>query len=97
MTDLDSISPVDGVEMFHDAMRDEHAESTRRSERHRLNAFLQFCDEEGIENLNDLSGRDLYRYRTWRREGEGDGREPVRLVTLKRPVGYAPAVPTLRW
>lgn len=83
MTDLDPISPVDGVAMFHDAMRDEHAESTRRSERHRLNAFLQFCDEERIENLNDLTGRDLYRYRTWRREGEGDGREPVRLVTLK--------------
>ena len=83
MTDLDPISPVDAVEMFHDAMRDEHAESTRKAERHRLNAFLQFCDEQEIENLNEFTGRDIYRYRTWRREGQGDGREAIKLVTLK--------------
>lgn len=81
--DLEPISPVDAVEMFHDAMEDEHADSTRRSERHRLLAFVQFCDEEGVENLNELSGRDLYRYRSWRREGKGDGRDPIKLVTLK--------------
>jgi len=80
---LEQISPSEAVAMYHDAMRDEHAESTRRSSKHRLRAFLQFCDEEGIENLNDLSGRDLYRYRIWRREGQGDGREPIKLVTLK--------------
>ncbi|SFR85863.1 Phage integrase, N-terminal SAM-like domain [Halomicrobium zhouii] len=83
MTDLDPISPVDAVEMFLDAMRDEHAESTRKGERHRLRAFTQFCDEEGIENLNELTGRDLYKYRIWRREGQGDGREAIKLVTLK--------------
>ena len=82
-TNLDPITPVDAVEMFHSAMEDEHAESTRRTERFRLLSFVQFCDEEGIENLNELSGRDLYQYRTWRRQGKGDGRDPIRLVTLK--------------
>ena len=81
--DLDPISPVDAVSMYHDAMRDEHADATQRGEKHRLNAFLQFCDEHEIENLNELDGRDLFRYRTWRREGQGDGREPIKLVTLK--------------
>jgi len=81
--DLEPMAPAEGVEMFLDAMRDEHADATRRSEKHRLGAFVQFCDEEGIENLNDLTGRDLYRYRMWRREGQGDGREAVKLVTLK--------------
>ncbi|MHB9287414.1 tyrosine-type recombinase/integrase [Halobacteriales archaeon Cl-PHB] len=83
MSDLEPISPADAVEMFHEAMRDEHAESTRRSEKHRLQAFLQFCDEHGIEDMNELTGRDLYLYRTWRREGNGDGREPIKKVTLK--------------
>lgn len=81
--DLDPIAPVDAVEMFHDAMQDEHAESTQRSAKHRLRAFLQFCDEHEIHNLNELTGRDLFRYRTWRREGHGDGREEIKLVTLK--------------
>lgn len=83
MNDLDPISPVDAVSMYLDAMRDEHAASTLKSEKHRLNAFVQFCDEHEIENLNDLSGREIYRYRTWRREGKGDDRDPIKLVTLK--------------
>jgi integrase len=84
MTDgFEPLDPAEAVEMYHDAKRDEHAESTRRSSRHRLRAFVEFCDEEGIENLNDLTGRDLYRYRIWRREGQGDDREPIKLVTLK--------------
>lgn len=81
--DLDPIQPARAVQMYHEAMQDEHAESTRRSEKHRLRAFLEFCEEDEIENLNDLTGRDLYKYRTWRREGQGDGRDSIKLVTLK--------------
>lgn len=83
MSSLDPISPRDGISMFHDAMRDEHAESTRRSAKHRLRSFLQFCNEHDINNLNDLNGRDLYNYRTWRREGQGDGYDEIKPVTLK--------------
>jgi integrase len=83
LTDLDPIPPHEAVEMFHDAMVDEHAKSTRESNKHRLQAFVQFCDEEGIGNLNELTGRDLYKYRIWRREGQGDGRNPIKTVTLK--------------
>jgi len=83
VTDLNPMPPVEAVEMYHDRMRDEHAESTQRSNRHRLNAFLQFCDEQGIENMNDLTGRDIYQYRIWRREGQGEDRDSVKMVTLK--------------
>nr|WP_309484942.1 tyrosine-type recombinase/integrase [Halorhabdus salina] len=83
MVDLDPISPAEAVEMYHNAMKDEHADATRQGERYRLKAFLEFCDEEEIENLNSLSGRDLYKFRIWRREGHGDDRGPVKLVTLK--------------
>ncbi|WP_222915132.1 tyrosine-type recombinase/integrase [Natrinema sp. SYSU A 869] len=81
--DLEPIPPHEAVEMYHDAMRDEHADSTRESERYRLESFIQFCDENDITDLTTLSGRDLYKYRTWRREGKGDGRGPIKLVTLK--------------
>jgi len=80
---LDPISPAEAVEMYLEGKQDELADSTLRSARHRLNAFIQFCDEEEIEDLTTLSGRDLYKYRIWRREGQGDGREPIKLVTLK--------------
>ena len=81
--DLESISPTEAVQMYHEAMRDEHAESTRKSGKHRLRSFVQFCDEEGIEDLTELTGRDLFQYRIWRREGQGEDRESIKLVTLK--------------
>ena len=30
--------------------------------------FVRFCDEQGIDNMNDLSGRHFDRYKVWRRE-----------------------------
>jgi integrase len=81
--DLEPITPHKAVEMYLKRQKDEYADSTLKSTRHRLASFVQFCDEEGIEDLSNLSGRDLFKYRIWRREGEGDGREPIKLVTLK--------------
>lgn len=81
--DLEPIPPAEAAEMYHHAMRDEHAAATRKSSKHRLQSFVQFCEEKEIDNLNDVSGRDLYRFRIWRREGHGEGREPIKLVTLK--------------
>jgi len=31
---LEPLDPTQGVEMYHEAMRDEHADSTRKSEKH---------------------------------------------------------------
>ena len=33
-----------------------------------LNFFERWCDEQGRDNLNDLTGRLLHQYRIWRRE-----------------------------
>jgi len=83
VSDLEPIPPAEAAEMYHHAKRDGHAEATRRSSKHRIGAFLQFCEEHAIDNPNELSGRDLFQYRIWRREGQGEGREPIKLVTLK--------------
>ncbi|SFC65120.1 Phage integrase family protein [Halobiforma haloterrestris] len=84
MTDgLEPISPERAVDMYIEGRRDELSEQTIPSHIYRLEAFKQWCDEEEIENLNDLTGRDLYGYRVWRREGNGEGREPVTTITLR--------------
>jgi len=49
----------------------ELTEATIYSHRSRLGHFVRWCDEQGIGNLNDLTGRQLHRYRLWRRD-EGD-------------------------
>lgn len=82
--DLEELSPERGVEMYLNSKQDEYTEATLTGHKYRLEAFLQWCDEVDIENLNDISGRDLYEYRIWRREGQGEDRDPVEQITLRR-------------
>lgn len=67
--DLQPLTPADAVALYLDARRDDAAEWTVTSHEARLRPFVEWCQTEGIENLNDLDGRNLYQYRVWRREG----------------------------
>lgn len=50
--------------------------------RARLKPFFQWCDENNIDNLNDISGRDLRTYRLWRRENSD-----LKKVTMQNQLG----------
>lgn len=76
--DLESIEPETALEMYLREREEEIRESTLRAHRKRLRKFIEWCDENEISDLNDLSGRDLYEYRLWRKD-VGD----INRVTLK--------------
>lgn len=68
--DLVPISPEEAVELHLDAMKDDSAEWTQYGHKSHLRAFVEWCREDaGIDNMNELTGRDLYQFRVWRREG----------------------------
>ena len=66
--DLEPLTPDQGQDLFLDHKSTDCAESTVRNHTYRTNHFVEWCEEEGIENLNELSGRDVQRYRLWRKE-----------------------------
>lgn len=73
-TDKDDIEPIEpgtAQELFLDHKATDCTNLTVRNHRYRLNPFVRWCGEKGIDNLNDLTGRDLQRYRLWRKE-DGD-------------------------
>ncbi|WP_049893247.1 tyrosine-type recombinase/integrase [Natronococcus jeotgali] len=70
--DLEPISPAEAKNMYLDARKQEVSQSTLDGYHYRLKHFIRWCEEvERIDNMNDLSGRDLQRYKTWRRD-DGD-------------------------
>ncbi|SNR49128.1 tyrosine-type recombinase/integrase [Halorubrum vacuolatum] len=81
--DLEPLDPARAVEMYLEARQDELSDRTLSGHMYRLDAFVQWCEETGVENLNDLSGRDMYEFRIWRREGNGEDREPITTITLR--------------
>ena len=65
-TELDPLPPAEAVEFYFDQRESELSEKTLENHRYRLRPFVEWCESEGIDNLNELSGRDLHRFRTWR-------------------------------
>ncbi|MDY6776371.1 MAG: site-specific integrase [Halobacteria archaeon] len=83
MSELQPLEPEEGVEMYLDTREDELSRETLRKQKTRLDAFLSWCEDRGIKNLNELTGRDLQRYRQWCKKGKGDGYGKVKNVTLR--------------
>lgn len=82
---LEPLAPERAVELYLDHRRNEVAAQTLRSHESRLQYFTTWCDENDIENLNELTGRKLYEYRIWRRN-DGDlskVSEKTQMATLR--------------
>lgn len=78
MTHLEPLAPEEALDWYLDDKQSESAASTMYSHTSRLGHFIRWCDAHGIDNLNALTGRDLQRYKVWRRD-EGD----LNSVTVK--------------
>lgn len=65
--DLMDLPPEEGIERYLRHREPSVRESTMRNAKTRLRFFLEWCRERDIENLNDLTGRDLADFVAWRR------------------------------
>lgn len=86
--DLQPLAPEEGVERFIEHRRPSVRQSTIENAKTRLGHFLDWCEERGIENLNDLTGRELADFVSWRR---GD----VAPITLQKQLSSVRQF--LRW
>ncbi|NIC00272.1 site-specific integrase [Halobacterium sp. R2-5] len=77
-SDLEPLDPEMAAELFLEHKATDCTEATVQNHRSRMKHFLEWCDEEDIDNLNDLSGRDLQRYRLWLADNED-----LNAVTMK--------------
>ena len=64
---LEPIAPERALDLYLEDRR-ECQWATVDSHHSRLGFFARWCDEKGIDNLNDLAARDLHEYRVWRRQ-----------------------------
>jgi integrase len=80
MSTLDPITPTDAVQLYLADKKRESSDETVRSHKSRLGHFLDWCSEEGIDNMNDLTARLAHEHRVWRRT---DGDKNPNTVTMK--------------
>lgn len=68
MTELQPTSPHEARQLFHENRRGDVSEKTQRNDRTHLRPFEQWCENEDVTNLNELTGRNLHEYRIWRKQ-----------------------------
>lgn len=66
--ELEPIAPEEAIEMYLSDQSQDLRKSSLDTHRSALNFFEQWCAEQEIDNLNELTGRQLHSYRIWRRE-----------------------------
>ena len=69
MSDLEPISPEESWKLYiDDRVGDEKwSYDTKLTNEQGRDIFLDWTDEYGLENMNNLSGRDLLRFKNWRK------------------------------
>lgn len=84
-TDLEPIDPQRAVEQYLTSVETEVATSTLQSKRSRLKKFVAWCGRNDIDDMNQLSGRDVHEYSIHLRQyfegDDGDGPAPMTLQT----------------
>lgn len=63
-SDLEPIPPREALDLYLDDRRGDLSAWTLRAYRSRSSIFVEWClDEEGLTNLNDLTGRAIRRFK----------------------------------
>jgi len=77
--ELDPIDPGTARELYLDHKKTHCTEATVTGHYYRTQHIVNWCEENGINNLNDLTGRDLHEFRLWHME-----RNDIKQITLRQ-------------
>ncbi|RDI72667.1 site-specific integrase [Halopelagius longus] len=58
-------APAEAVKEYLNARESKLSETTIESQRNRLEAFVEWAEENGLQNMSSLSGRDIHYFRMW--------------------------------
>lgn len=79
MQELEPLEPVEAIEQYLSSREQDATKSTIQNHRYRLKQFRIWAEENGLENLNNLTGRRIEEFKNWRISEGG-----INAVTLEQ-------------
>ncbi len=70
---LEPISPEDATDLYFEERKEDASYDTRDTIQRGLTPFIDWCEMDGIKNLNTIGGRQLIAYKTWCKENTENG------------------------
>ena len=80
---LEPISPQEALDLYLEDKARECQQATVRSHKSRLGFLVEWCDEQDLDNMNDLTARDIHEFRVWRREDLNVVSEKTQMDTVR--------------
>ena len=82
---LEPIEPQRTLDLYLADRKNNLTKASIYPHRSRPGHFIRWCDENNIQNLNELTGRQLHEFRLWRREDGGlsPATEKMQMDTLR--------------
>jgi integrase len=65
--DLEPLAPQDALDWYLEHRRDSLRTATRRKHQSALGTFVDWTADVGIDDMNDVGGRQLMEFKTWRK------------------------------
>ncbi|ELY46678.1 tyrosine-type recombinase/integrase [Natronorubrum sulfidifaciens] len=63
MSDTDSMNPEEAVELYLKDRETDLSRQSHQSHQYRLKGFLEWCETQGVEDMNSVTGRTTHRYK----------------------------------
>lgn len=79
---LESLTPEQGIRRYLES-KTNISESTEKDNKRSLLYFSEYCNERGIENLNDLTERHVDEYKLWRKYESSDQVDQLAQKTMR--------------
>jgi site-specific recombinase XerD len=95
MGDLEPLTPTEGVDRYLAHREGYVRDATLETYEYSLAEFVGWCEENGIEYLDELSGRDLDDYERAQRQGVAQTTVKNRLKDLRMAVRYWDRIETV--
>jgi len=89
---LDQIAPQTVLDLYLAERRDELAKNTLRSHKYVLNHFVGWCEQNEIQSVATLDGRQLHEYRIERREDVSGNTLKSQLGTIRQYIRFAESI-----
>lgn len=80
---LEPISPQESVDLYLDHRSDDLSPNTKDDYESDLDYLVEYCCENGIDNLNDFGGRDIQKFAKWRKEESPQKVEELSAKTMR--------------
>lgn len=93
---LEPLTPTEALSMYEGDRRGELSKATLRSHGYRITRFIEWCDDAGINNLNNLTGRDIQRYKISRKQEVSTVTVKSHMDTLRVFIRFCEAVDAVR-